>query len=476
MSSNEKRSSSSSSGGDGDGSGTSSSGNSPYFNYALSDEPCPYRTLGFRDPEDVDSKPLHYLDDLPQNEADRDEALRLAKRRELRYWHPDNKKTGDAEKFKIANEAYDKIKNAEQRKIYRDEKSMKNYTDQDKKIKEFLINMNNSVNPYHVWLCVSLILFFLVSMPWVVALQIDDSLGVSWPVALIPFWIVDACILSMVMYTISTIHIRKAGSGAIAATNVTCAATCAVLMISIVVFEVFVVLSNDDAAFLDDNTILIVPLIIALCSCCVLCTLATATHLPKSITLSSFGHSTPAFWLRCTIFSQCGIAQAIMVAMKLNESFEKSWTHTLIPSIVFLSSFGALHLFSCVVTYVECGHCFRLGRKRQKSATDPESQAFIPSVAEELKIKHQESFFLALQYFFVGLVEFLCLLASVGSFVLLVMKLSDEEDSGEDALSAILVMAPVNIFLAVVVVTFVVIFYCNASALKNAKTHLRKAG
>ena len=221
---------------------------------------------------------------------------------------------------------------------------------------------------------------------------------------------------------------------------------------------------DEDDPFIKDNYLVaIVPIILASCSLCVAFTSCCLENSASVLTVASFlWYDSAGVWVRAVIWSQCVIAQSVLIALKLNgvsEYKSREWTYIFIPSYVMLGLFCMLFMTSGALTYLECKENYILQtirfaeKNKSRLGVDIES-VYTPLLKREQKkkaMKYTEEQFNArlagtTGRCFCGFLEFCCLLVCIPIFTTVIYSLQSEED-GHDKIDSVFIILPILIVL-----------------------------
>jgi len=401
----------------------------------------PYWVLNFNDP---DRKKRPHFKDLSNDEDDATKQIKAERRRLIRQFHPDKAPAGlpdsdrqkrEAKTIQI-DAAFQAIKTEAMRREHRSKRSAMM---QDPHYKEFF----SMLDGYHgmVWVCFSLSALFLALLPLVLVLQIDGTFGdLAWSIALIPFWLFDLVMLIAVLYIFCSLHSLQPG-------NVMCAIVFLVFWLAVIGFEAMFCVhehyagKEDAPKFLTNSFVYLGPLIVAISSCFVLISFLAWQHVQEIVSCSSIISGMLAGWLRLAIWSQCAIAQTVMIALKINGKLDsKDWVTVFIPTMVLFGGTLLLHLLFCCVLFVDFMSCCNRKQELNK-ASSLEEGAFIQPTAEAQRAHQQQAGVVCGKCVF-GFCEFFCIAASAAFFGLLVLKLSKMEKD-ERSMDASVVAAPI---------------------------------
>jgi len=397
----------------------------------------PYYMLGFNDPERPKRKDFK---DLSKDEDTATKEIKKARMRLYRKYHPDKSPKGitEAKKQERANmtikidAAFQAVKNKKARQEF---KSKRSALMQDPQYQE-LISM---LDGYHamVWLCFTAVALFVTMLPLILVLQIDGYLNVTWPVALIPFWLFDALMLLGVLYIFCSLHSMQPG-------NVMCALAFVIFWISVIVFEAMFCMhayykdGGDVPESMTNSFVYLAPLIVAICACCILVSQLAWQHVEDFNSCSSVISGIPSVWMRFAVWTQCAIAQTIIVALKINGDFSDDWIMVFIPTYLLFGATLLLHIVYCSVLFVDCMYC--CNRKPNQAAMQEEGRSFMKT-SNDSQREHAQEVGMVLGRCAVGICEFFCIATTGVFFGLLVYKLTREENN-ESAMSASEVAAP----------------------------------
>eukprot|EP00938_MAST-03A_sp_MAST-3A-sp1_P004346 g4346.t1 len=418
-----------------------------------SDEENPYVVLGFADPDSeiVDRPGLGVLSKNPKKA---DEQIRSAYRAMMRESHPD-KNPGDIESNTTSttqelNAAYEKIK---------DEKARRQFSAGKKRNLQIQKRARDLAKPtLGTFLFIVLLIALLTSMPLLVALRLDGTIDASWPVVFVPFWIVDFMWLWILAYVSSSTY------ASVGMNSCMTLFTFFLIFASIVGFQVMICMDEDDPFIKDNYLVAIVPIILASCSLCVAFTSCCLENSASVLTVASFlWYDSAGVWVRAVIWSQCVIAQSVLIALKLNgvsEYKSREWTYIFIPSYVMLGLFCMLFMTSGALTVLECRENIVLESIRiaeSKASKTPydvdkilESTPFLRQKKKKAMKYTQEQFEArkarTVGRCFCGFLEFCCLLVCIPIFTTVIYSLQSEED-GHDKIDSVFIILPILIVL-----------------------------
>jgi len=310
------------------------------------DEPNAYKVLGFADPNNSATWDTPGLGELSKDPSAADEQIKAAYRTLSRKVHPDKNRDVEAgvdttKQAQELNDAYEKIKNEEARKKYGASRKIAQRFDREAK----------DISPTcGSWVFTMLLIAIFTLMPLLVALRLDGTIDASWPVVLIPFWIFDFYILWILGYVSSNRY------GSVGMSSCLTLLMLILIFASILSFQIMICVDEENPFIKDNYLIIVLPVILASCSLCVVFTSCCFEHAASVLSLGSFiWYDSPGIWFRVVVWTQCMIAQSVLIALKLNKVSDygnRDWTYIFIPSYVMIGLSCMLFMTSWAFTII----------------------------------------------------------------------------------------------------------------------------
>ena len=219
---------------------------------------------------------------------------------------------------------------------------------------------------------------------------------------------------------------------------------------------------DEDSPFIKDNYLVaIVPIVLASCSLCIAFTSCCLQNSPSVLSVASvLWYDSAGVWLRVVIWTQCVVAQSVLIALKLNgisEFKNRAWTYIFIPSYVMMGLSCMLFMTSGALNIIETREnvvleTIRISEMNKGYAVDEvlESTPFLKARRKKAMKYTQEQFearkMRTMGRCFFGFLEFCCLLVSIPILTTVIYSLQSEED-GHDKIDSVLIILPILIVL-----------------------------